>query len=71
VTHHISSSIKKLSAATVQIAEGNFDHDPDIRSKDEIGSLAASFVHMGKRLKNSKRCTSTQAPSHAFPGCRH
>jgi GGDEF domain-containing protein/CHASE3 domain sensor protein len=68
VTHHISSSINKLSAATVQIAEGNFDHDPDIRTKDEIGSLATSFVHMGKRLKKLEEMYLDASPLTRLPG---
>ena len=51
VTHHISSSLAKLTVATSQIAEGNFAYDPQIRSADEVGALAAAFVDMGKRLR--------------------
>jgi len=68
VTHHISSSIRKLGAATVQIAEGNFDHDPDIRNKDEIGSLATSFVYMGKRLKKLEEMYLDASPLTRLPG---
>ena len=68
VTNHISSSIRKLTAATVQIAEGNFDYDPGIRNKDEIGSLAASFVHMGKRLKKLEEMYLDASPLTRLPG---
>ena len=68
VTHHISSSIKKLSAATVQIAEGNFDHDPQIRSKDEIGALATAFVDMGRRLKKLEEMYLDASPLTRLPG---
>ncbi|HET6364422.1 MAG TPA: hypothetical protein VFG02_05180, partial [Nitrospirota bacterium] len=34
VTHHISSSINRLKVATEHIAEGNFDFDPEIKTKD-------------------------------------
>jgi diguanylate cyclase (GGDEF)-like protein len=68
VTHHISSSIRKLTAATVQIAEGNFDYDPDIRNRDEIGSLAASFIYMGKRLKKLEEMYLDASPLTRLPG---
>jgi GGDEF domain-containing protein/HAMP domain-containing protein len=51
VTHHISSSINRLKVATEHIAEGNFDFDPEIKTKDEIGSLSEAFLTMGKRLR--------------------
>lgn len=68
VTHHIASSIRKLNAATMQIAEGNFDYDPQIRNEDEIGSLAASFVHMGKRLKKLEEMYLDASPLTRLPG---
>jgi GGDEF domain-containing protein/CHASE3 domain sensor protein len=68
VTHHISSSIKKLNVATGQIAEGNFDYDPQIRSKDEIGSLATAFVEMGKRLRKLEEMYLDASPLTRLPG---
>jgi len=68
VTYHISSSIKKLSIATDQIAEGNFDYDPQIRSRDEIGSLATAFVDMGKRLKKLEEMYLDASPLTRLPG---
>jgi len=68
VTHHISSSIKELSVATGQIAEGNFDYDPQIRSKDEIGSLATAFVEMGKRLRKLEEMYLDASPLTRLPG---
>jgi methyl-accepting chemotaxis protein len=51
ITHNIAGAIKKLKYATSMIAEGKFDHRPDIRNKDELGELAQSFVTMAQRLK--------------------
>jgi diguanylate cyclase (GGDEF)-like protein len=51
VTRHICSSIHKLSVATEHIAKGHFDYDPQIKTKDEVGNLAESFLSMGKRLQ--------------------
>lgn len=68
VTYHISSSIKKLSVATGQIAVGNFDYDPQIKSNDEIGSLATAFVEMGKRLKKLEEMYLDASPLTRLPG---
>ncbi len=51
VTYHITSSIHKLKIVAEHIAEGDFDYDPQIKTADEIGSLAAAFADMGRRLK--------------------
>ncbi len=68
VTHHISSSIKKLGTATGQIALGNFDYDPQIQSSDEIGALATSFVEMGKRLRKLEEMYLDASPLTRLPG---
>ncbi len=51
VTRHICSSIHKLSGATEHIAKGDFDYNPQINTKDEVGNLSESFLSMGKRLR--------------------
>ena len=51
VTHHISSSINRLKLATVRVAEGDFEYDPQINTEDEVGGLSRSFISMSKRLK--------------------
>jgi len=68
VTHHISSSVKKLRIATSHIAEGNFHYDPRISSADEIGMLAQSFVEMGKRLKKLEEMYLDASPLTRLPG---
>ncbi len=68
VTYHISSSIRKLNVATGQIAVGNFDYDPQIRSKDEIGALATAFVEMGKRLRKLEEMYLDASPLTRLPG---
>jgi GGDEF domain-containing protein/CHASE3 domain sensor protein len=68
VTHHISSSLNKLRVATRQIAEGNFDYDPQIHTNDEIGDLAAAFIDMGKRLKNLEEMYLDASPLTRLPG---
>ena len=68
VTHHISSSINKLGTATRQIAEGNFDYDPGIRTVDEVGELASAFVDMGKRLRKLEEMYLDASPLTRLPG---
>ena len=68
ITHHIASSIHKLSEATGHIAEGNFDYDPEIRTNDEIGGLAAAFIDMGKRLKKLEEMYLDASPLTRLPG---
>jgi GGDEF domain-containing protein/CHASE3 domain sensor protein len=68
VTHHISSSINKLSTATRQIAEGNFDYDPGIRANDEVGALASAFIDMGKRLRKLEEMYLDASPLTRLPG---
>ncbi len=68
VTHHISSSIHKLKEATEHIAEGNFDYDPKIKTKDEIGSLSEAFLSMGKRLRKLEEMYLDASPLTRLPG---
>lgn len=68
ITHHVSSSVGKLRDATGQIAEGNFSYDPQISTKDEIGSLAVAFVDMGKRLKKLEEMYLDASPLTRLPG---
>ncbi len=68
VTHHISSSINRLKVATEHIAEGNFDFDPEINTKDEIGSLSEAFLAMGKRLRKLEEMYLDASPLTRLPG---
>jgi diguanylate cyclase (GGDEF)-like protein len=68
VTHHISSSLHKLKEATERIAEGNFDYDPEIKTRDEIGSLADAFLSMGKRLRKLEEMYLDASPLTRLPG---
>jgi GGDEF domain-containing protein len=68
VTHHISSSINKLREATTHIAEGNFNYDPQINTKDEIGNLSAAFLAMGKRLVKLEEMYLDASPLTRLPG---
>ncbi len=68
VTHHISSSIHRLKIGTEHIAEGNFDFDPEINTKDEIGSLSEAFLTMGKRLRKLEEMYLDASPLTRLPG---
>lgn len=46
--------VKKLAVGTSEIVKGNLDYQIDIRSKDEIGSLAKSFNQMTQELKRAR-----------------
>src|SRR5205814_7161482 len=47
----IASPIEQVVAGTQRIASGNFDQPLTIKSRDEIGQLAASFNSMAAGLK--------------------
>lgn len=68
VTHHIASSLRKLKVATAHISEGNFDYDPKIETRDEIGDLATAFVAMGKRLRKLEEMYLDASPLTRLPG---
>jgi len=51
VTGHLTRSLRRLSAATGQLADGVFTHPLPVRSRDEIGGLARSFNRMAERLR--------------------
>jgi len=68
VTHHIFSSINKLTVATKYIAEGDFHYDPHIQTEDEIGTLAQAFLAMGKRLGKLEEMYLDASPLTRLPG---
>ena len=68
ITKNISGAIKKLKYATGMIAEGKFDHRPNIRNKDELGDLAQAFVTMAKRLKQLEEMYLDTSPLTRLPG---
>ena len=48
-----SVPITKLTKATVEVRKGNLDTEIEIKSKDEIGQLAASFQNMTEDLRTT------------------
>ena len=64
----ISSAIRKLKKATHRIAEGDFDHDPQIPVGDEFGDLAKDFTSMAARLKVLEQMSLDASPLTRLPG---
>jgi PAS domain S-box-containing protein len=52
-SQRITDPIKKLSSATQTLARGELSHRVSIPSKDEIGTLVASFNQMAEDLQNT------------------
>jgi signal transduction histidine kinase len=48
---HLRRSLRRLSVATAQLADGDFSHPISVTSRDEIGELARSFNRMAERLR--------------------
>lgn len=52
ISSRIAKPIKKLTTAAQHIADGNFDVELSVNSKDEIGQLTKAFNLTIKRLEN-------------------
>ena len=50
ISRSISRSIQQLRSSAKLIAEGHFDHYPNVDTKDEFRELASSFGDMAQRL---------------------
>ncbi|HIG42828.1 MAG: diguanylate cyclase [bacterium] len=69
ITNNIAGAIKKkLKFATEMIAKGEFNHQPDISNKDELGDLATAFVTMAGRLKHLEEMNLDTSPLTRLPG---
>ncbi|WP_221248649.1 GGDEF domain-containing protein [Desulfuromonas versatilis] len=65
---HILSALGKLKYATHLIAEGIFDLEPQIRSRDEIGDLARELSVMAKKFKQYEQMCLDASPLTRLPG---
>ncbi|MBF0528165.1 MAG: SpoIIE family protein phosphatase [Deltaproteobacteria bacterium] len=63
IARSVTGPIRSMVAATSKIAEGDLNVDlSGIRSRDEVGRLAAAFTHMSSRLQQYiKELTETTA----------
>lgn len=66
--YSFATSVGKLQKATHRIAEGDFDHNPQIPPGDEIGSLAQDFSRMASRLKELEQISLDASPLTRLPG---
>ncbi|MCK9204907.1 MAG: HAMP domain-containing protein [Bacteroidales bacterium] len=55
ITRMVTQPIIRLKNAATSLGEGNFDQKVDIRSNDEIGSLAETFNTMSDQVKEERR----------------
>jgi signal transduction histidine kinase len=55
IARSIAGPLQRITAATEEIAHGNYDQTLDITSPDEIGRLAASFNAMVREVKASRQ----------------
>ena len=51
----VNIPVKKLAIGTQEIVKGNLDHQIDVQTNDEIGSLATSFNQMTQELKRARK----------------
>ena len=54
IARNITQPLRNLNAAAQSIAQGNFENQVAITTRDEIGALAASFNQMVTSLKRSR-----------------
>lgn len=55
ISRRITRPIHDMAAVTERIAEGDYSRRVDLRSRDEIGSLARSLNRMAERLDESEQ----------------
>ncbi len=68
MARNISGPIGQLKLSTTEIAEGRFDHLPEVRSQDELGDLSKSFQEMALRLKQVEAMYLDANPLTRLPG---
>lgn len=68
ITRSISQSIDQLKVSARLIAEGKFDHFPDIHTKDEFRDLATSLADMAQRLSRLEEANIDSNPLTRLPG---
>ena len=63
--HH---SLRHLTRATLQIAEGNYDVEINLSSHDEFGQLAREFLEMSRKLQEFEVANLDASPLTHLPG---
>lgn len=54
MARRVTRRVTRLTRATAQVAEGDLDVEVPVKSRDEIGKLAADFNEMVRRLQHSR-----------------
>lgn len=66
-TYYILSSLRKLRRSVMDMANGNWNVEVNIRSKDEVGDLGEQFNLMARHIRNYiSDITSFSEASHRF-----
>ena len=55
IARSIAKPLQRITAATEEIARGNYDQTLDITSPDEVGRLATSFNTMAREVRASRQ----------------
>ena len=50
----VNIPVRKLAVGTQEIVKGNLDHQIDVQTSDEVGSLAVSFNQMTQELRRAR-----------------
>ena len=61
-------SLRKLTDATQQIAEGNYDLNIEATARDEFGLLTREFLTMGRKLREYETLNLDASPLTHLPG---
>ncbi len=64
----IHRSVNALLQAIREISAGEFDYEVPIRQRDEFGTLAVAFAHMGQKLKEMDQLSLDANPLTHLPG---
>jgi methyl-accepting chemotaxis protein len=65
IVRGITHAVRELMDGTARIGEGALDHRIAVRTRDEIGELAAAFNHMTDRLRTSMVSAETERQARA------
>jgi signal transduction histidine kinase len=52
ISFHLTRPLRRLTEGAVSMSKGDFDQSIEVKSKDEIGQLAASFNEMAKAVSD-------------------
>ena len=68
VIQQMHRSLRRLTNATQQIAEGNYNLDIDTTDHDEFGQLTREFIIMGRKLREYEILNLDASPLTHLPG---